>query len=167
MAAVNSVRFTRFHAVKSCGFGKKTERSPIFIFDANFNKYYPDDTSEAIHHLNGNVTVTIHLTDEQITQITDPSLAQILFYDSETDTFTNMNASFDIKNKTATFTTDHFSTYVLAVSAGATTGNTENNPNTGMDSHYPAVLFVLLGAGFAAGLVIKKHIDLMIKTMHP
>jgi Listeria/Bacterioides repeat len=70
--------------------------------------------TEAVHNLSGAVTVTITLTPEQIAAIKASGNPRIYYYDPTTGALTDMSATFDLSKGTATFTTTHFSDYVLA-----------------------------------------------------
>jgi uncharacterized protein YjdB len=75
--------------------------------------------TEAVHNLSGAVKVTIALTEAQIAAIKASSNPHIYYYDADTGAFTDMNATFDMTAGTATFTTNHFSTYVIATTTAA------------------------------------------------
>jgi hypothetical protein len=96
---------------------------PITTLDLDLTRFYSNGTSEPIHNLSGSIDVVIKLTDAQIAAITDVSKAHLLYYDTSTGKFTDMSATFDLTSKTAKFSTNHFSTFVIATGENATTGN--------------------------------------------
>lgn len=88
--------------------------APVSSIDVDLAKVSADGALEAVHNLNGNATVTIQLTDAQIARITDVSKAHLFYFDPNAGTFSDMGAKFDLTRKTVTFTTNHFSTFVIA-----------------------------------------------------
>lgn len=91
--------------------------TPVAALDVDLTRYYSDGTSESVHQLGGTATVTISLTATQIAQIRNSLNAQLLYYDPETGSLTNMNAIFDLTKGTATFQTGHLSTFVIATAS--------------------------------------------------
>jgi hypothetical protein len=87
--------------------------TPVTTLDVDLTRYFSNGTSEPVHQLGSSAQVTIKLTAAQIAQISDPSQAQLLYYDPTSGKFSNMNAIFDLAAGTATFTTNHFSTFVI------------------------------------------------------
>ena len=87
----------------------------LAVININLNRTAALGTEE-IHDLSGEVTVTINLTEEQAAAIAAGKQAYIYYYDPETGMLTNMEAVFDVTAKTATFSTTHFSIYVLTAS---------------------------------------------------
>jgi hypothetical protein len=88
--------------------------TPVSTLDVDLTRYYSDGTSEAVHQLSGDITVVIKLTDAQIAAITDTSKAHLLYYNPDTGALTDMGATFDLAAGTATFQTNHFSTFIIA-----------------------------------------------------
>lgn len=81
-----------------------------------------------IHQLGNEIQVTIKLSDAALAAITDPANAKIYYYDPETNSTTDMHAIIDLVNKTATFKTNHLSTYFVAqLPKSATSGNNTTN----------------------------------------
>jgi hypothetical protein len=109
--------------------------TPVSTLDVDLTRYYSNGTSEAVHQLSGNITVTINLTATQIALINNPSNAQLLYYNPATGTLTNMNAIFDLTAGTATFQTNHFSTFVIATDSTSTLGSTGNTIGVTYDDH--------------------------------
>ena len=123
--------------------------------------------------LNGKVRVTIRLSDSQIAAIQGAYSADVYYYNPQDNTLSQMNATFDPKDKTATFYTSHFSTYVIGVvphSAGTPTdtaagpagsaaaGSTPAvNPKTG-DGSSPFPLLSLLAAACVAIVAARRKI---------
>jgi hypothetical protein len=91
--------------------------TPVSTLDVDLTRYYSNGTSEAVHQLSDTATVTINLTAAQTAQIGNSQNAQLLYYDPKTGSLTDMNAVFDLTKGTATFTTGHFSTFVIATSS--------------------------------------------------
>jgi hypothetical protein len=107
--------------------------TPVTTLDVDLTRYYSNGTSEPVHQLSGNITVTINLTAAQIALITNPSSAQLLYFDPTTGTLTNMNAVFNLTAGTATFQTNHFSTFVIAT--GSTSTPTGSKVGVSYDDH--------------------------------
>ncbi len=95
--------------------------TPVITLDVDLTRYYSNGTSEAVHQLGGNAQVVLKLTAAQIAAISDASKAKLLYYDTAAGKFTDMGATFNLAAGTATFTTSHLSTYVVAV-GGSTSG---------------------------------------------
>lgn len=95
--------------------------TPMSTLDVDLTRYYSDGTSEAVHQLSGDITVVIKLTDAQIAAITDASKAHLLYYNPDTSALTDMDATFDLTAGTATFQTNHFSTFIIATNDISTT----------------------------------------------
>jgi hypothetical protein len=95
--------------------------TPVSTLDVDLTRYYSDGTSEAVHQLSGDITVVIKLTDAQIAAITDASKAHLLYYNPDTSALTDMDATFDLTAGTATFQTNHFSTFIIATNDISTT----------------------------------------------
>lgn len=93
--------------------------SVVRKFDLNLT-----GASGAIHELGQPVTVTVTLSADEIAQL--KKITPVLYYyDSSTNKLVDMGAKFDLNQGTVTFTTTHFSTYLIA---GTTT---QANPHTG------------------------------------
>lgn len=92
-----------------------TKGIALAVININLNRTAASGTEE-IHNLSGEVTVTINLTEEQVAAIAAGEQAYIYYYDTETGTLTDMGAVVDLTAKTATFGTNHFSTYILTAS---------------------------------------------------
>ncbi|OPJ64379.1 Ig-like domain-containing protein [Clostridium oryzae] len=91
----------------------KVNGTVVAAVKINLNRTTSTGT-EAVHILSGEVTVTITLTDAQIAAIKVGSNPHIYYYDSDTGTLIDMNATFDLTKRTATFQTTHFSNYIFA-----------------------------------------------------
>ena len=91
----------------------------VAVININLNRT-TSAGSEAVHNLSGAVTVSITLTDAQIAAIKSGSDPYVYYYDSDTGALTDMKAAFDLTAKTATFTTTHFSSYVISTTNKAT-----------------------------------------------
>jgi hypothetical protein len=100
--------------------------TPVCTMDVDLTRYFSDGTSEPVHQLSGNLTVVIKLTSTQLAQITDPSTAKLVYYNPDTGTFTNMDAVFDLKAGTATFQSNHFSTFVIVTAPTVKLGTVSN-----------------------------------------
>lgn len=127
--------------------------SVIGAFDINLTKVAADGSSTVIHQLGGSLTVTLKLTDEQKAKITDPATAKLYHFNPDTNTLDDMHAVFDMTAGTVTFTTDHFSTFVIAQQA-------TSNPPTGSENLPGFLLPMGAAAGailLAALLIIKKR----------
>lgn len=105
-----------------------------------FNLNLTGSGNNSIHQLGQSVTVTVQLTGEQISALkgTTPAL---YYYDPSTGSLVDMHATFDLSKGTVTFTTSHFSTYVIgqAVSSAKV-----SNPSTGNNKNVPVTLIILL-----------------------
>lgn len=93
------------------------------ILDVNLTLYHSDGSSEQLHQISNNLAVTIKLTAEQLAKITDASTAKLYYFDPSTNQLKDMDATFDLKAGTATFNTDHFSTFLI-VDSGSPVGVT-------------------------------------------
>jgi hypothetical protein len=100
---------------------------PVSTLDIDLTNVSSSGALVPVHQLNGNITVTIALTDAQIAKITDASKARLYYFDPDTNALTDMNATFDLTAKTVTFTTNHFSTYVIANTTSTSTTTTPTN----------------------------------------
>jgi hypothetical protein len=129
--------------------------TPILSLNINLTRLNADGTNTAVHQLSGNVQVVISLTDAQVAAITDVSNAKVFYYDSDSGSLTDMGATFDLTAKTVTFTTKHFSTYVIAQTTATA------NPKTSGNSA-PILSLALLGAG-AAAIIVKQRTKFRIK----
>ncbi len=92
-----------------------TSSIALTVINISLSRTVTEGTEE-IHNLSGKVTVTIALTKEQAAAIAAGNQAYIYYYDPETGSLTDMEAVFDLTAKTATFSTMHFSIYVLTAS---------------------------------------------------
>lgn len=117
--------------------------------------------TEAVHQLSGAVTVTITLTPEQIATIRSSSNPHIYYYDPVTGALTDMNATFDLTAGTATFTTTHFSNYVLATASKTppTVSGVSNNSvyNTDKTITFDKGTATLDGAVFTNGSTVRTE----------
>lgn len=95
-------------------------------------------TNTQIHQLGDEIEVTIHLSDAALAAITDPSNAKIYYYNPETNSFTDMHATIDLVNKTATFKTNHLSTYFVAQLPKSTSSSNNTNNNASPETHKTA-----------------------------
>lgn len=101
--------------------------TPISTLDIDLTNVSSSGALVPVHQLSGNITVTIALTDAQIAKIIDVSRARLFYFDPDTNTLTDMNATFDLTAKTVSFTTNHFSTYVIANTTSTSTATTPAN----------------------------------------
>lgn len=108
--------------------------SPIASLDIDLNAVSSTGTATAVHQLSGSVTVTVTLTAAQLAQITNASTAHLYYYDPSTGALTDMNATFDAKAGTMTFTTSHFSTFVI-VQGSVATSTTSYSPAASYSAH--------------------------------
>jgi uncharacterized repeat protein (TIGR02543 family) len=83
-------------------------------FDISLEKIFANGNVEQIHELSGSIRIVISLSAEQLSVVTDPTTAKLYWYNPETGELTDMNATFDLAAGTATFYTDHFSTFLVA-----------------------------------------------------
>jgi beta-glucanase (GH16 family) len=88
--------------------------TPISTIDIDLTKTTSGGATQAVHLLNGSITVVVNLTNAQIAQISDVSKAKLYYYNTDTGALTDMGATFDLTAGTVTFNTNHFSTYVIA-----------------------------------------------------
>ena len=116
------------------------------MFDIDLTRYYSNGTSEAVHELNGKIKITISLTDAMLASINNAETAKLYCYDTSTGKLVDMNATFDLTNKTVTFYTDHFSTYLIE-NAGV------KNPNTGDASNNVLPVVILSGLSALAAFL--------------
>ena len=138
-------------AAKSAAAKINTDNSIVSAFDIDLYKVLSDNSTTQLHQLGGNITVTLNLTDAQKAQITDPSTAKLYYYNLDTGALEDMHATFDMTAGTVTFTTNHFSTFVLAQV------NTPN-PKTG-DNGLPIFPLMFLAGAMVMGCIfIGKHI---------
>lgn len=107
----------------------------VDVFDLNLI-----GTNGNIHQLGQAVTVTIQLTLDQIAKL-QGAVPEIYYYNPTTNTLENLNAAFDLVKGTATFTTTHFSTYVIAKAAVKAP---VTSPSTGDDSSKVLVIYLLI-----------------------
>lgn len=135
----------------------------LYAFDLNLNKHYGDGSWESMHNLGQKIKITINMTQEQADQISNG--AKLMYFDSENNKLVDMNAMFDLDNKTITFYTDHFSSYAIVLdensASGKTTGDGNNNivsPKTG-DYEYIEIIgytMLLLAAAGALFIINRK-----------
>lgn len=123
----------------------------------SFNLNLTESDGTQIHKLGGKITVTLKLTDDELAKITDASTAILYYYDSSSGKFIKMDATFDLKNKTVTFTTDHLSTFVIAQGTSVSEYSVPN-PQTGDSSNgLPMEAAVLSISAFAALICLKRR----------
>lgn len=100
---------------------------------------------------NGSVTVKIPLPENF-----DNNKTYYVYYQADDGTLTDMHATFE--NGYVSFSTNHFSTYILSdeklveddVTATDTAANSNRNPHTG------AVILIIPALAAAAGVIISK-----------
>ncbi len=107
----------------------------VDVFDLNLI-----GTNGNIHQLGQAVTVTIQLTLDQIAKL-QGAVPAVYYYNPTTNTLENLNAAFDLVKGTATFTTTHFSTYVIAKAAVKAP---VTSPSTGDDSSKVLLIYLLI-----------------------
>jgi uncharacterized repeat protein (TIGR02543 family) len=136
------------------------DNAVVVSFEVNLEKIYSDGKTERIHDLNENVKVTIKLSSEQLAAITNPATARLFWYNPETGALTDMDAVFDLAAGTATFYTNHFSTFLIANVVNENSVVKEN-PNTGVNlSAISAFAVTALAAATAAvSVALKKKKD--------
>lgn len=122
-----------------------------------------DAAGNAIHELGGPVTVTVQLTDEMLAQITDAATAKLYYYNPETKQLEDMNAMFDLTNRTVTFTIDHFSTFVI-VQAGSQAAMQPNEAEAGKANNAWWLWVVLAGAVVVVGAAVVLTVRRRAKT---
>lgn len=126
----------------------------------SFNLNLADANGAQIHSLGGKITVTMKLTDDELAKITDAGTAILYYYDTNTGKLVKMDATFDLKDKTVTFTTDHLSTFVVAQGTSVPDAPSPApipNPHTGDSSNGLPVEAVLLSAAALATLVCLRR----------
>lgn len=116
----------------------------------NLNLTGADGTQ--IHELGGKIKVTFKLTDDQLAKITNASTAVLYYYNPSNRKLVKMDAGFDLKEKTVTFTTDHLSTFLVANSTN--TSKTTSKPESGGNSNRPPVVTVGAVVVFIAALAV-------------
>ncbi len=94
-----------------------TGLAALAAWDIDLTRSAGDGTSAPVHDLNGNATVSIRLTAEQLIQLKAVSDLKLCYYDPSAGTLSDMGAVFDLAAGTVTFTTKHFSTYVITSAA--------------------------------------------------
>jgi polygalacturonase/pectin methylesterase-like acyl-CoA thioesterase len=109
-------------------------------------------TSTNITRFDGLIKVIINLTDDQANAIKDMGNAHI-YYLSD-GSLVDMSATFDLAAKTATFYTNHFSTYLLDYNKSGESGTSAvPNPKTG-SSEFPLLPEAIL-AGVSSIIIFK------------
>ena len=111
----------------------------VGTLNIDLTRYDEDGTFQAVHQLGGTVRVTVNLTDEQIAAITDVTKAVLYYYDPETESLELVTSTFDLENKTVTFDTNHFSTFLIGIS------NQNQKDNTLTANQNSIVLYIALG----------------------
>lgn len=120
----------------------------------SFNLNLTSEDGTQIHELGGKIMVTFKLTDDQLAKITDACKAILYYYDPSIKKLVKMDATFDLKDKTVTFTTDHLSTFVVA--NGTSTSVTTSKPkSSGSSNRLPVVAVVVSIAALAAFVYLK------------
>ncbi|MDD4125589.1 MAG: InlB B-repeat-containing protein, partial [Eubacteriales bacterium] len=129
------------------------ENAVVVSFELSLEKIFSDGTVEKIHNFTGNLKVTVTLTAEQIAQISSITNPKLYWYNPVTDSLTDMNAEFDLESGTATFYTDHFSTFVIS---DAVKEADDKIPQTGDNMPYAALLGAFISALAALTLLYPK-----------
>ncbi|SNS77078.1 Iron Transport-associated domain-containing protein [Anaerovirgula multivorans] len=99
----------------------------IEAFDLSMQLVSSTGETENISELGEKIRVMIHLTDEQVSNISKTVKNTLYYYNPNTDQLEDMKAIFDVDNKRVIFYTDHLSTFVV-VSTRDTTGGGEIVP---------------------------------------
>jgi uncharacterized repeat protein (TIGR02543 family)/LPXTG-motif cell wall-anchored protein len=129
-----------------------SQNSIVTTIDFSLVKTYSDGTTIPIHQLGGKIKITLALTDEQLSKITDASKAKLYYFNTDTNALEMVDATFDLNNKTVTFYTDHFSIYIIGIS------DSPPNPKTGSgNSPILPVGFALAGSiGLLVATKLRK-----------
>ena len=94
---------------------------PVAVVDVSLVVTHPDGSTDTLHELGGNVTVTVPY--EQLPGLLDGQYV-VACYISDDGTVTYLFAQADETNRTITFTTNHFSNYAVFVSGKPTSAVT-------------------------------------------
>ena len=94
---------------------------PVTVVDVSLVVTHPDGSTDTLHELGGNVTVTVPY--EQLPGLLDGQYV-VACYISDDGTVTYLFAEADETNRTITFTTNHFSNYAVFVSGKPTSAVT-------------------------------------------
>lgn len=81
--------------------------------------------AQSVTELGGRVRITLTLTDAQVAALQNADSKKLFYFNPNTNTLTDMSATFDLTAKTATFYTTHLSTYALV----STTSTSPNDPD--------------------------------------
>lgn len=85
-----------------------------------------DTDGKPMNSLGGTVPVTVKLTDDLLAQLSGAKNTRLYSYDPDTGKLENTNAVFDLQKKTATFSANHFGSYVIVREAAASPTTTDN-----------------------------------------
>jgi uncharacterized repeat protein (TIGR02543 family) len=121
----------------------------VVSFDLSLEKIYSDGKAEQIHNFNGSMQVVVRLTAEQISAITNMETAKIYWYSPDKKTLTDMNAIINLEAGTATFTTNHFSTFIIANVISGNNVRTDEYVKT-----YVVVIIIVVVVVISASLII-------------
>lgn len=94
---------------------------PVAVVNVSLVVTHPDGSTDTLHELGGNVTVTVPY--EQLPGLLDGQYV-VACYISDDGTVTYLFAQADETNRTITFTTNHFSNYAVFVSGKPTSAVT-------------------------------------------
>lgn len=149
--------------------------TPISYDEFNLDGSFTDGSSAPIHQLGGNVQVALHLTPTQAAQIQNSSDdIVVLYYNPETGSFTDMGAAFDFRTQIVTFSTNHFSKFVIckrssgslspvSTSSGSSF-SASANPKTGSnDSPFIPAILVMCSAGTLVAIKKKFRVKSLRK----
>lgn len=89
----------------------------VSTFDLNLTA--ADGT--AIHNLGNPAAVTVQLTDDQAAQLKKQGTPKLFYYDPDTKSLVDLNAAFDLDKKTVSFSTTHFSSFVIELTGSSGT----------------------------------------------
>ncbi|MEG6567360.1 S-layer homology domain-containing protein [Thermoanaerobacterium saccharolyticum] len=87
-----------------------------------------------IHEFDTAANVTLHLTSDMIASLSGNGTPKLFYYDPAKKELVDMNAVFDLTNGTATFSTTHFSTYVIAITDLTQGGGSGSGGGSGTNS---------------------------------
>ena len=123
MTSGNSVKLTVQTPPISALSEAESQQSPIETFDINLENM---STGELIHQLGGTVSITVNLTDDMVQQIQQAGKVKFYYFNPSTNNVEDMNATFNLNAKTVTFTTTHFSTYLIAKAKTSTAAGAQH-----------------------------------------
>jgi hypothetical protein len=134
----NSIKLTVNTPPKSAMSQAEIDQSAIETFNIDLEN---TSTGELIHQLGGSVSITVKLTDDLVQQIRQAGNVKFYYFNPSTNGVEDMNATFSLSTKTVTFSTVHFSTYLIAKAKDAQNGSHGGNPVPTLLVSFAAVIF--------------------------